>query len=334
MLFMDKKEEVIDIELTPYGKQLLSMGKMKPVYYAFFDDNIMYDAEYAGLTEDQNIIQERIAQLTPQLQTQYKFTSKGKEGTEVDFGNGEKVSTIAPLKKDALANSLGNSRMSGENYPAINLRMLSGEIASYDLNYTTKFGLKKIPQINVNINYTIEMGSFTAESFTAGAAPLDDTPAIDVASAASFGSISSDLAPDGSFINISPQVILADIVEKNTDFKIENFDIEVFEVGEELIPLTFAKNPVSNVVNGILVERTPTEDEELVVLSSSNVEYYFDVFVDSDIDPEIINSSISVLKAKGFYTDKDYVNEDNVLIREVIADIYGTNVKVTDIKDC
>ena len=34
MLFMDKKEEVIDIELTPHGK-LLSMGKMKPVYYAF-----------------------------------------------------------------------------------------------------------------------------------------------------------------------------------------------------------------------------------------------------------------------------------------------------------
>ena len=58
MLFMDKKEEVIDIELTPYGKQLLSMGKMKPVYYAFFDDNIMYDAEYAGVTEQQNAIQQ------------------------------------------------------------------------------------------------------------------------------------------------------------------------------------------------------------------------------------------------------------------------------------
>ena len=41
----------------PYGKQLLSMGKMKPVYYAFFDDNIMYDGEYAGITENQNIIQ-------------------------------------------------------------------------------------------------------------------------------------------------------------------------------------------------------------------------------------------------------------------------------------
>ena len=75
MLFMDKKEEVLDIELTPYGKKLLSMGKMKPVYYAFFDDNIMYDSEYGGQEEDQNIIQQRITELTPQLQTQYKFTS-------------------------------------------------------------------------------------------------------------------------------------------------------------------------------------------------------------------------------------------------------------------
>ena len=57
MFFMNKKEEVIDIELTPYGKRLLSMGKMKPTYYAFFDDNIMYDAAYAGIEESQNIIQ-------------------------------------------------------------------------------------------------------------------------------------------------------------------------------------------------------------------------------------------------------------------------------------
>ena len=30
--------------LTPYGKQKLSMGKLKPTYYAFFDDNVLYDS--------------------------------------------------------------------------------------------------------------------------------------------------------------------------------------------------------------------------------------------------------------------------------------------------
>ena len=50
MKFFDKKEEVIDIQLTQYGKHLLSVGKWRPVYYAFFDDNILYDGRYAMYT--------------------------------------------------------------------------------------------------------------------------------------------------------------------------------------------------------------------------------------------------------------------------------------------
>jgi hypothetical protein len=150
----------------------------------------------------------------------------------------------------------------------------------------------------------------------------------------SLASLTSDIAPDGSFITVEQTVLLMDMVENNTDFDMENFTIEVFEVGEELIPLTFARNPKSNVVNGILMDKVPEEDQVMTPLSTSNVEYYFDIFVDSDIDKEIINTSVSILKSKGLYTDKDYVNEDNVLIREVISDIYGTNVDITDIKDC
>ena len=333
MLFMDKKEEVIDIELTPHGKKLLSMGKMKPVYYAFFDDNIMYDSDYAGLPEDQNIIQQRITELTPQLQTQYKFTSKGKEGTEVDFGNGEKVSTIAPLERNVLVSDLGSSRNSGQEYPAINLRMLSGLIKDYDLDYTTEFGKKRIPQINIDVDYKTQVGSVNLDTGSSARA-MDDNTVIETAPEAPINVIFTDTAIDGSFLKITPSIILADIVENNTDFKIENFDIEVYEIGDTLIPLSFAKNKINNVVNGILVDTPSEEDEAPVTLSTNNVEYYFDIFVDSDIDREVINNSVSVLKSKGLYTDKDYVNEDNVLIREVISDIYGTNVTVTDIKDC
>ena len=35
MKFLNKKEQVFDIQLTPYGKQKLSMGKLNPTYYAF-----------------------------------------------------------------------------------------------------------------------------------------------------------------------------------------------------------------------------------------------------------------------------------------------------------
>ena len=35
MEFFNKKEDVLDVELTEYGKYLLSLGQLDPVYYAF-----------------------------------------------------------------------------------------------------------------------------------------------------------------------------------------------------------------------------------------------------------------------------------------------------------
>ena len=67
MAFFNKKEDVIKIELTPYGRSLLSKGKLKPAFYAFFDDDILYDSEAAGFSENQNKIQTRIIQETPFL---------------------------------------------------------------------------------------------------------------------------------------------------------------------------------------------------------------------------------------------------------------------------
>ena len=40
MEFFDRKQEVIDIQLTPYGKYLLSKGKLRPKFYAFFDKDV------------------------------------------------------------------------------------------------------------------------------------------------------------------------------------------------------------------------------------------------------------------------------------------------------
>ena len=37
MKFFNKKEEVLDLQLTQYGKNRLSMGKFNPTFYAFFE---------------------------------------------------------------------------------------------------------------------------------------------------------------------------------------------------------------------------------------------------------------------------------------------------------
>jgi len=47
--FLNKKEQVIDFKLTNYGHYLLSVGELKPTYYAFYDDNVLYDGEHAGI---------------------------------------------------------------------------------------------------------------------------------------------------------------------------------------------------------------------------------------------------------------------------------------------
>ena len=79
--FLNKKTQVMDFKLTGYGKDLLSLGQFNPEFYAFFDDNIIYDKSYicsgsaadAFVPENQNDIVKRIKKETPYLSTQVIF---------------------------------------------------------------------------------------------------------------------------------------------------------------------------------------------------------------------------------------------------------------------
>lgn len=97
MGFFDRKEEVIEIQLTQFGKHLLSIGKFKPDQYAFFDDDVLYDIKHSAtgsatdnnfnskerthISEKQNISESRIKE-TPRIKTQYNFTDlENRRGT-------------------------------------------------------------------------------------------------------------------------------------------------------------------------------------------------------------------------------------------------------------
>ena len=54
MIFYDRKEEVLEIKLTPYGRYLLSLGELEPVYYSFFDDDVLYDKKHL-IGKEENI---------------------------------------------------------------------------------------------------------------------------------------------------------------------------------------------------------------------------------------------------------------------------------------
>ena len=89
MLFLNKKEEVLDIKLTQFGKYKLSVGEFKPVFYAFFDDDILYDSDYAQVSGSQNSIEPRIQEETPRLQAQHTF-----EGRETTVLKGNEIMPI------------------------------------------------------------------------------------------------------------------------------------------------------------------------------------------------------------------------------------------------
>ena len=87
MKFLNKKEQVFDIQLTPYGKHKLGAGTLKPTYYAFFDDNVLYDIRYssASVDEPQNDIHKRIKQETQYLESQTLFRQV-MSGTSIQCG--------------------------------------------------------------------------------------------------------------------------------------------------------------------------------------------------------------------------------------------------------
>ena len=70
MSFFDKKEDVLEIVLTPHGRSLLSKGKLMPAYYAFLDDDVIYDVASVGDTEANYQVKERILENTPSLKPQ------------------------------------------------------------------------------------------------------------------------------------------------------------------------------------------------------------------------------------------------------------------------
>ena len=125
MAFVNKKEQVIEIKLTQFGKTLLSKGGFVPKYYAFFDDDVIYDISGMGIQEEQNESQDRIKEsirLSLQhavvgIETEYKKETKLIEEKVKDLF--EPVETVPEDKESnlLLTNALGKSSTGAQEAP-------------------------------------------------------------------------------------------------------------------------------------------------------------------------------------------------------------------------
>ena len=207
MTFFNKKEDVIKIELTPHGRKLLSQGKLMPSYYAFLDDDILYDGAQGGVSENNSQMKDRILSNTPYLKPQTNY--KGIDTSKSDADNKTEQATY--LQQKIGSNNTGEKRAAGWNITA-----LLGEItSSVNALSGSSEATQPIPQLEFDLNYTMSAGNAAElEISNQGLLFNRNLPTI--------------IKGDGSFVDIVPEQVLLNIFERNGFFHKDSYEIEVY----------------------------------------------------------------------------------------------------------
>ena len=356
--FLNKKEQVIDFKLTNYGHYLLSVGTFKPVYYAFFDDNILYDGGYAGIVGNQNSIHERIKEETPYLESLTVFSNIDYDlqqittGTEVgkDYFESDVTPTLRePAPENLRFNSMiGDAALDGntKHAPAWKVVVLQGEISSStDIDSKNEV---RIPQVNMDLNYVKKVVKRSVDLAPDNIRNLTDRV---------IGFV------DGNMIQLQMDDPLIYAEELNTELFMENFDIEIFKVvpgnygcngsidpnglclGEwtgsymDTFERKYFEKEATPVVDGFLKKSPAGQDLEIGPAgtyvypqpTTDAVTYYFNVHVDHSIDRKIACQAAEIFNKSSYYIDLDFdcaLEDDDDL---VFVDIYG---RVTESEIC
>ena len=366
MEFFNKKEDVMDLELTPVGEILLSQGKFMPTHYAFFDDEILYDSEYVGTVEAQKDTKDRIKD-TVRMKPQAVFRTMDKPNQipaggmksfklEQQFSAGPRILEQDPVTKNfALPLPLGKSSYDSVSLPAWNIKFWHGGPASTVNLLTSEVRpFLKIPQINAEIIYK----SYKTSNNLPKGALSEAGKNKEKKKYSEFEELHEDLSsdvvdvtPDGFlYYDFDEDFIVLEVTEENTPYLKENFEIEVFEIEEQssvpneeekelLIPKYFIKPP-THTKNDLLIsfeeKQLQTEQElqkEFPDLNDNYVEYYFEISADEEIENKLMCDIAPPNKNKGVFLSDKYDcldSEENI----PITNIYGVEENNISLPDC
>ena len=316
MTFLNKKQQVFDFQLTPFGKHKLSIGSFEPEYYAFFDDNVVYDKSYVSgsSAEGQNSIHDRIKNQTVYIKTQTRFSQALQDAVVV----GGRLDTIFPQDENLFTSHgfIGDALLLAEQSnlaPGWKAVSLSNEITS---SATEDLVNKiKIPQINLTASYNLSIID-----------PTQETPSL-FQDFLEVGAM--QITPpfsDGLAIKLEMNNPLLFVEELNTELLSKNFDVEIYEViregTQDLFRQLFFDKKTEQIVDGLLVEN-PVERQ--IIQTTSSVEYYFSPLKDSEIDEVTACKYIEQYSLDALLIDLDF-DCSNVKQDDVFFDIYGTEV--------
>tara|TARA_A100001515_G_scaffold28553_1_gene22072 strand:+ start:14297 stop:15307 length:1011 start_codon:yes stop_codon:yes gene_type:complete len=309
--FFDRKEQVIEIELTKYGKRSFSMGKFAPKFYSFHDDDILYDSEFGTSgsiknsnpkndEEKQNDIVDRI-KTTPRVsvisdsgwEKNHKFfTATGEDHAENTNAGAVTPNQISPATAKFLR-PIGTSSPLKNFAPAWEIKTMPGS-EPLSVSGTEDFPLRNGAS-----------GSEVIVPYFSSSLPLEyevDTITVNVdANNVVIQDGGREVTEDIFEITKEGRLLL-DIQELNTVFKSNgNFDIEVFKTpirqGQRLEAqrLHFINDSFLD-ANGLRIQEDPDEyaralagDDEIIgenvpLLDPTYVEYFLSVRVDEAIE--------------------------------------------------
>ena len=274
--FINKKEEVIQIQLTSYGKKVFSQGHFSPEKYVFYDDDILYDGEYGTGPEIQNNIVSRIKD-TERLSVQAIFESPERNSvTSTNFD-------VVQLNSLTEANStffrpLGNNSPWSDFAPAWNVKNIS-ETTRFSGNYSYVSNLS-VPVLSASLQNTYFPVNVALSTFVDG----DEVEEV-----------------VEEMVLQSRDEFKLDVQEQNTIFKLNgNYDVEIFKIpngsSEAEMQRLFFLDPDSPEYE-LLHSQTEIDtyartlqggDQEIESyfpkLDNTFVEYYLSVRMDQEID--------------------------------------------------
>ena len=263
MTFFNKKEDVMRIELTPYGRELLSKGKLKPEFYAFFDDDILYNSTVASISENSSQIKRRIISDTPSLKPPTTMT-----GVESRFFNQH-----TSEDDNVLIAPIGTNKLTTKNANAWDVTAIMGNLSSstsYISSSTSPF--YNVPQIECELNFTMSVGNLSKDVYI--------TPEYDV----------SDLADDDTFVKLKRDDLLLYILEKNGFLYKDSLSVEVYKY-----------DPGEINIRKLFFDPNPQNLNDTNIIDENIVETYFNFSVDRQISNEDLCKGIHKLKDSNIY---------------------------------
>lgn len=322
MAFINKKERVYDIQLTQHGKALMSKGLFKPEFYAFYDDDIIYDSSYGGFSENQNDTEGRIKD-SIRTDAQYNFKGLDEENLDVnrhaevrrsvnDDNTGYSLELLYQpeihLKDNfyPVASPLGTVISPESKLPSWEVNMISEEISG-SVKYDVINGAM-IPQIKIESTWETSYAQVTR----GGSENLDINEVTIEGSQISKGDTTA-------YIKANKKHIIIELTENNSRiFRKDNFEVEVFKTlqpseGDEQIA-SLLEIDIPPRIRKLRVDTTSRARKDLII---NNILY----------DPQELQDEIPITNAGVGLEENDSDADEEFLLYE---DIVRLELSATD----